>query len=509
MTTLYHLNSHNKLAICTASVKPCPFKVHMTAEQWDVVGRQVPKTREQQWAEQFEALSAFVSEHDRLPQQLTKAEAALYQWLRTQRAKAARGDLTQEQIDLLSKIPGWNEPSGHGNSSGSRISWQENLDSYAAFRQQHGRDPQRNTGDVQETKLSTWLANQRQAVRGLNPSQPISQERIDALTAINSQWQEKMREHGLSGPHVPWETRYEQLATWLTQHETMPRVNVEDEHEKKLGMWLLNQKHGANGKGTVVMTAEHLEQLNALDPNWLTTTYRDDAPKLMLEELRTYVKEHGVAPRYNAPKGSQELRLYSWLVKRRRESEDAEERHQIEQLAPRQPRGRKPSGTNSKEGGREKANAARLQQLRDFVAEHGHAPLSSSPSSDPEEISLYRWVRTRRIAADISLLELVQIEELAPRQPRGRRPSPAKSGPKPPTKNELRMQQLETFVAESRRGPRAISNATGGMEGTLYRWVKKRRAESTDFDELARLEELAPLRTSGRPPKYISDLADF
>ena len=57
------------------------------------------------FAERVAALSAFVSEHNRLPR--VEDDLTLYSWMGSQRAKKRAGKLTADQIAALEAVPLW------------------------------------------------------------------------------------------------------------------------------------------------------------------------------------------------------------------------------------------------------------------------------------------------------------------------------------------------------------------------------------------------------------------
>jgi hypothetical protein len=102
-------------------------------------------------------LEAFVGAHGRTPRKPDDPSLAL--WLVTQRAKYRKGDLTDDRIERLRRIPGALPASMAGRQELLHQAWESNFGAYAAWVGEKGIPRRRSTGE--EYRLAGWLNTQR------------------------------------------------------------------------------------------------------------------------------------------------------------------------------------------------------------------------------------------------------------------------------------------------------------------------------------------------------------
>ena len=113
-------------------------------------------TRRDEWMKGYEALLTFSERegHSRAPVNHLEGEIRLQRWILKQRSRySTRKNLTDEQINLLEKIPGWKWVI-------QEFSWDDYYTALSEFVQIHNRLPQ-STEKIGEMKIGMWITNQR------------------------------------------------------------------------------------------------------------------------------------------------------------------------------------------------------------------------------------------------------------------------------------------------------------------------------------------------------------
>lgn len=172
----------------------------------------------------------------------------------------------------------------------------------AAFHSQRGRLPMPKDG-----KLGAWLSSQRSAAnRGLTSMTP---ERIGLLDQLAPGW----REH-LPQPNT-WSHRLEELVTFRANEGRWPSQTAADAAERKLGVWLSNQRQLAR-KGNLA-TGKWVD-LDLRAPGW-DPGPRDEAWLRTAEALGEFRHRHDRWPS-KAADDVKERKLGSWLHNRRQDA---------------------------------------------------------------------------------------------------------------------------------------------------------------------------------------------
>jgi hypothetical protein len=200
---------------------------------------------------------------------------------------------------------------------------------------------------------------------------------------------------------VPWEARFQELQAWVSSHGSMPKLTSTDASERRLGVWINNQKGAMRGTLAAQPLTEHQQALMAeLDPNWLAPQ-RNRTRQLDMQMLQDFIATQGRVPRYDAA-DREERALYAWASKQRTHG-DSVTKTAINRLMPAKTAGRK--------GG------ASMQQLRDFVATTGRSPRNSAPAGSVES-ALHTWVSNQR-RVNPNPAVVAELNRLAPKHSRG------------------------------------------------------------------------------------------
>jgi hypothetical protein len=121
---------------------------------------------EAQWKENYYAVIDYVYKNNRLPSHGAKdqTEKNLGSWCKSQRqAKKGNGksrELTDAQIKLLEKIPGWFWEQDLNSQ------WEDTFNSLVNFAKENNKIPYSHSDDEHEKRLGNWCCTQRKSKRG-------------------------------------------------------------------------------------------------------------------------------------------------------------------------------------------------------------------------------------------------------------------------------------------------------------------------------------------------------
>jgi len=220
------------------------------------------------WESKYAALVEFqrIHGHCRVST-LSKDHASLGNWVRTQRGRRRRGQLSQEQIRSLDRLGFSWELQGKR----SRASWESMYEALAVYQRVHGhcRVP-RSSKD--QPGLAYWVKRQRRARRGGK----LSAERIRRLDELGFCWD--------AGGDAQWQSMYEALAAFQRAHGHCEVSSREGFHLKR---WVATQRRARHARK---LSAERVRRLDELVIVW---NLHDEKWERMLAELVKYKNAHG------------------------------------------------------------------------------------------------------------------------------------------------------------------------------------------------------------------------
>jgi len=200
-------------------------------------------TREAIWDENHEQVAAFIKRNGRAPSTCAKdaSERSLGMWLSNQRALDRRNELAAGRKERLSEIPA----ARHIREA----IWDENHEQVVAFIKMSRRRPSAGAKDVRERKLGVWLCSQRLLDRQ-NKLAAGRKKRLDGILAMQYHSRE-----------VIWDENQEQVVDFIKGNGRRPSTCAKDARERKLGVWLNNQR-ALNRQGT--LAAERKKKLDEI-----------------------------------------------------------------------------------------------------------------------------------------------------------------------------------------------------------------------------------------------------
>jgi len=258
------------------SIKPVQSTASKQADRWyparsasvpaNLIGRQ-----------RLEELAAFKKEHGHCcVSTLDKRHARLGYWVRTQRGRRRRGQLSQEQIRILDELGfSWDVQGGR-----NRARWESMYEALAAYQRAHGhcRGPF-STSD--QFSLARWVERQRHArYKG-----KLSAERVRRLDELGFLWNVQ----GVMW-QAKWESMYEALAAYRQAHGHC-RVPLSTGDHASLARWVMTQC-STRRKGK--LSAERVRRLDELGFVWEVQRIMWQARwESMYEALAAYRQAHG------------------------------------------------------------------------------------------------------------------------------------------------------------------------------------------------------------------------
>ncbi len=246
------------------------------------------KPLDEKWNEMFNQLKTYLSTNNGNYPTINnnKDINKLTQWLQKQRILYKNNSLSDERIATLNSI---------GFVWTPFKNWNDIFEELKIYLSDHnGKYPTENKKDNFTDSLARWLDTQRSTYK----KGKLSEERINMLNSIGFDWT----------PRDSWDEVYEQLKTYLSEHNGQyPNIRDESNESKRLQRWIKNQRLKHN-KG--LLSDECVKKLNEIHFVWSILTDWD----VRLEQVKSYVIKHdGKFPTAFGDAIEEEKQLYYWL----------------------------------------------------------------------------------------------------------------------------------------------------------------------------------------------------
>jgi hypothetical protein len=119
------------------------------------------------------------------------------------------------------------------------VKWRDNLASAKTFIDTEDRMPHVRAGDVEEKRLGNWIANNKNKEKGTNSErEQLMKSEIPLAFEYNDR---QVRD-------VKWRDYLASAKTFIDTENRIPNTRAGDVEEKRLGIWIVNNKR--NEKGT-------------------------------------------------------------------------------------------------------------------------------------------------------------------------------------------------------------------------------------------------------------------
>ena len=198
-----------------------------------------------------------------------------------------------------------------------RDAWQVRCETLAEFVREHQRLPLRRAKDKFEASLSNWFSKQRSDfILGRLAAHRLQTLRSSSFALIR----QRVGKWLPGGREAIFKQRCQDLWRHIETHKQLPSRSSPDPETRKLCSWLWNLRASSPGLGV-----KEISVLKAVHPLVKQLVQWDTYPLKIretrwcrkLEELSTFVYQHGRLPAQSRTSKSVERRLYRWLWNQR------------------------------------------------------------------------------------------------------------------------------------------------------------------------------------------------
>lgn len=209
-------------------------------------GRVVARTKDDaaRWVETLEEVSAFKARYGKLPGSKavhSPRETQLRYWIKRQKAKEERGELSDLQVRALDLVDGdW-------RADLSRLSWEDKLAAAILEYQELGRVPGNSEG------TGVWLRQQRSRMS----AGKLDADQLQALDTNIPGWRNLDR--------ITWFGRAGELRQYVERTGRLPTSRSRDPEGARVWTWLSFQR-GRLAKGR--LSRDQIDELNRILPGW-------------------------------------------------------------------------------------------------------------------------------------------------------------------------------------------------------------------------------------------------
>ena len=184
--------------------------------------------------------------------------------------------------------------------------WFRNLCAVMAFACRCDRLPSREASDGAERSLGEWITHQRRRARGTSPQHAaLTHNQLDLLAAIPGLMTDR---------NASWDANFKAVRAFTNERGRVPSQGSEDDHERRLGRWVVRQRQRLRGtdRNRAPLSSRERAALETL-PGFAEGS--GDAWATMFSRVKAFVAEHGALPRRNGTGSQRELA--HWLSKQR------------------------------------------------------------------------------------------------------------------------------------------------------------------------------------------------
>jgi superfamily II DNA or RNA helicase len=191
------------------------------------------------WYEKLDKLKLFIDTNKKTPSKISKNEdeKKLGIWLRKQKQNYKKEkesmSLNDKRRNIFEKFK---EEYKEYLLSCDEL-WYENLDKLKLFINTNKKTPSERSKSEDEKQLGSWLRNQKINYKKEKNSMSLKDKRRN----IFEKFQEEYKEYLLSGDEI-WYDNLDKLKLFINTNKKTPSCHYKNEDEKKLGIWLGDQK---------------------------------------------------------------------------------------------------------------------------------------------------------------------------------------------------------------------------------------------------------------------------
>jgi hypothetical protein len=159
-----------------------------------------------------------------------------------QRANISLGNLgkkrTEEQPANISAGKLGKKRTVGGKAGHQAQKWRENLASAKTFIVTEKRMPNTRAGDVEEKRLGSWIDNNKRKEKGTKSEREL---------LMKSEIPLAFEDNSHPAQDVKWRDNLASAKTFIVTEKRMPNTRAGDVEEKRLGVWIHNNKNKEKG----------------------------------------------------------------------------------------------------------------------------------------------------------------------------------------------------------------------------------------------------------------------
>jgi predicted RNA-binding protein YlxR (DUF448 family) len=296
-----------------------------------------------------------------------------------QSSNLATATKPQKPIDSVSSTP--------TNKQSRQIykRWHYSFDRLKEYMNDHNGSWGIDTQDKENSKLRVWIADQQQEYRKMSEGQDsaMNQEKLQLLQSI-----------GFTFSYAKWQDRLSQLQAYKHEHADFC---VPNDHPV-LGKWFVSLKRhckefSKTGTPTREMNAQRMEQLKAIgfDPGQRKNSKPQEEEtadwEANLEKLKQYKLANGDC---SVPRTDETLGLFNWIVAQRSGYKRLQQGKSSKLTASHLMRLNDLGFVFLPKGGSYRTWNDRVEELRQFMAQHGHLNVTTTHAELGEFVSRQR-----------------------------------------------------------------------------------------------------------------------
>lgn len=355
--------------------------------EFRLVERKAPAGPTTPWEERLRQLIDYKAMTGHL-QVKAKENAPLANWLSVQRHSWKKNALSDERKAQLAAI-GFSPDAGRAPPA--KVEWDDRFEQLKAYKAQHNTfnvPVDGGDADKETCQLGYWVRNQRmQRNHG-----KMREDRIQKMDSIGFPWRLRAgrkvpTEPNELEPAEAWKDKLAKLAVYKQLHGTCNVPRTVEGEDRKLSHWvgLQRQRKAANK-----MSQYEQDELEKLGFEWVLLS-KAERPgwEQQFEQLVQFKNEHGHC---KVPaKWAENPKLAKWVSKQR-------EKQRMNKL----PVDRKAKLDSVQfawsyiEASNKQPWEARLEQLKQYKATHGHCNVPKPKLVETEDDHLGRWLKFQK-----------------------------------------------------------------------------------------------------------------
>jgi superfamily II DNA or RNA helicase len=249
--------------------------------------------KETQWMKKYKYVKNYIKENNKYPTSGSKKkkEDTYGKWVQLQRLSYKKNKLSKTRIKYLEKLDQW-------SWNFKEDEWDKRYNEMKVFVDENNKYPTTESKIKEHKSLANWMFDQRKYYK----QNKMSQERIDALEAIN-RWNWSKDDD--------WMVKYKWVKNYVKENNKFPAKDSKENEIKTHGAWVLGQR----GRYKInKLSEEKIKLLEAL-PNWFWVFDTETQWTERYEWIKNHIKKNNYP---SAKSNNNNERVHGdWISKQR------------------------------------------------------------------------------------------------------------------------------------------------------------------------------------------------